>query len=92
MADEPRELSNEAKAEIAEALRLLKEDKLVWRAMGGTETPAPHATDKPAEPVANDPAMPPVAVDNGPQSPPAKDIPDPPPAKKKAGLYWGSEE
>lgn len=92
MPNEPLELSDAAKAEIARCVQIIKEDTLVWRAMGHSETSVSNPADKLEEPVENDPVVPPIADDSGPKSPPPKDISTPEPPKKKAGLYWGTEE
>lgn len=88
MPAERPELSDAAKAEIAEAVHIVAEDKLYARL---TRNAKP--TDPPTEPPTPDPANPPTdpATDPGPVSPPAKADPVEPPVKKKSGLYWGED-
>lgn len=83
-----RELSDEAKAEIADAVRIIAEDKFYQRMMSNTPKPLETPIDTPKDPEPTNPETDPT----GPQSPPPKDIPEPAPEKKKVGLYWGSEE
>lgn len=84
-------LTDAAKAEIAEAFRILKEDKTdAWyRKMVAKhhQTPPtdPKPTDPPTDPKPTDPPKPPP--------PPVKDPPtDPPPEPKKRGIWWGEDE
>lgn len=71
-------LSEEAQAQINEAVRIVAEDRL-WSAISSRLAP----TDPP-------PPGPDDAVDDGqPGPPPAKSEDDPPPIKAKAGAWWG---
>lgn len=84
------DLSDEAKSAIAEAVKIVKEDKLYAHVMASTKSAEPAPVTDPV----TDPT-PPITepVDpNAPVSPPPKDPPEPAPESKKRGLYWGSEE
>lgn len=80
------ELSDEAKDQIAEAVRIVAEDKLYSRILA-SKNPVTPTTPEPVEPVEE-----PVIDPTGPQSPPPKEIPPVVEPPKKRGIYWGSEE
>jgi hypothetical protein len=86
------ELSDEAKEQIAEAVRIVTEDKLYARILASKNPEAP-VKPEPVAPVEEPTTSvtPPVTDPTGPQSPPAKEPPVEPPAIKKRGLYWGEE-
>lgn len=86
MENEGPELSDAAKAEIAEAVHIVAEDKLYRRMLGNAKPTDPTPETPPTD---TDPAIP--ADPNAPVSPPAKADPVEPPTKKKSGLYWGEE-
>jgi hypothetical protein len=75
-------LSEEAKAELREAVRIVREDRFEKHARGilsGFQPKTPDPKDPP-----KDPADPP----KDPADPPKKDDPNDPPKVRKSG-YWG---
>lgn len=93
------ELTPEAKAELAEAFRIIKEDKFVQHLRKSFPAPKadPLITDTPPTPTppppptpgpgpAPTPPTPPVVT-----PPPRQDPPTPPVVKKRVSRYWGTE-
>lgn len=84
-------LTDDAKAELAEAIRIVREDKFEAYARGVLGKHAPK--DAPKDPLL-DPNDPPKDPKDGPPAPPPKDDPknDPkndPPKEPKRSRYWG---
>jgi hypothetical protein len=84
------ELSDEARAEIKDAIAILKSDGLHF-----TKAMAKHLADPKTPPA--DPKTPPADPKTPPKTegePPPPKVTDPPPAEppKKAGLWWGTKE
>lgn len=76
------ELTPEAKAEIAEAVRIVREDKFTQYVRTTMEKHLP----KPPEPPTNEPPKPPT----GDPAPPPEPKPEDEPKPKKTGLWWGA--
>jgi hypothetical protein len=84
------DLTDEAKAEIAEAIRIVREDKhhSMLRDIHSRTTPKPDTGADPKDPPKDPPADPkPGDPPSVPPPPPANDPPTEQPKKK--GLYWG---
>jgi hypothetical protein len=86
------DLTDEAKAEIAEAIRIVREDKnhSMLRDIHSRTTPKPDPS--PTEPTNPAPASAPPASQGDPPKDPAVVPPpanDPPPPAAKKGLWWG---
>lgn len=75
------ELTDAAKAEIAEAVRIVREDKQHAMLRDIHTRTSPPSEPEPTKDPAKDP-------EKSPTPPPAKD-PVEPPENKKSGLWWG---
>lgn len=84
------ELTDEAKKEIADAVRIVREDKILRYLKGNknasASVPVSDPNSDPANPVSN-----PSNIDPDKPVPPPVKPPEPPKAKKK-GLYWGDTD
>jgi hypothetical protein len=94
---DPRELNDDAKKAISEAVRIVAEDRAekFYREMrshmekfGKTEPPV----SDPATPPTTEPPVDPPVDPNKPTPPPLKPPTPPAPEKKKRGLYWGESD
>jgi hypothetical protein len=87
-------LSDEAKAELAEAVRIVKEDRIdaaVTRKDKPADPPPdpPKPDDPPPDPKPEDP---PPDDPDAPKPPPAKPPKDKPADKTKGGLWWPAQD
>jgi hypothetical protein len=92
MADD--ELTDAAKAEIAAAIAIVREDridKLLRERLATPKEPVPQNPPVPPSPTPNNPPVPPTPNPTPPptNNPPGPTPPNPEPTPKKRGLYWG---
>jgi hypothetical protein len=89
------DLTDEAKAEIAEAIRIVREDRFeqyvrghVSKSSVPSTTPTPTTTPTPIPTPTTTPTPIPTPTTT---PPPAKPDPVEPPAQKKRGIWWGED-
>lgn len=88
MTDQNQELTDEAKKEIAAAVAIVREDRILkYLRENHATTPTGGPTPDPNTDPSNPPTPEPVVDPSKPTPPPVK--PPQPPATKKRGLYWG---
>lgn len=88
MNDQNPELTDEAKKEIAEAVRIVREDRILryLRENKNASAIQPPSNSPSGDP-SGDPVVPPVVDPDKPVPPPLK--PPASPRPKKRGVYWG---
>lgn len=91
MTDQNPELTEEAKKEIAAAVAIVREDKIL-RYIRENRNPSSNGSTDPdpnSDPV--DPTIDPPVVDPNKPTPPPVKPPVEPAKTKKRGLYWGDQ-